>query len=130
MRVRGLEPPRELAPNSPSSWRVYLIPPHPHEMVPVLTGTCILVETAPIVKPPSMGLDTGYAAFRHPDGTARAILRRELPPCKVPEQAGASDYVRIDTPTSDRYNWCSAGEREFPPVAKSATNGGDGKGCR
>src|SRR5579885_439045 len=29
VRVRGLEPPRELAPNSPSSWRVYLVPPHP-----------------------------------------------------------------------------------------------------
>src|SRR5262249_1077319 len=29
VRVRGFDPPRELAPNSPSSWRVYLIPPHP-----------------------------------------------------------------------------------------------------
>lgn len=29
VRMRGLEPPRELAPNSPSSWRVYLVPPHP-----------------------------------------------------------------------------------------------------
>src|SRR5690348_11763366 len=32
VRARGLEPPRELAPNSPSSWRVYLIPPRPQRI--------------------------------------------------------------------------------------------------
>ena len=108
VRVRGLEPPRELAPNSPSSWRVYLIPPHPHGVVPVLTGKQILPETAAVVNP----LTRALAGDRPADSTVfswrlwavRIIIAQRLDWCKASTRSGTCVCERIDTPSFGSYN--------------------------